>query len=140
MRATSVIILAMAAVVGAVKVGRVDNCAAEDSKHRLAVQQKLMAFGVVCEKMCRALGTYPNCQCPGFNGKPADDHDTRDCYDQYCHPSCFAGPNLPHDSNKGDGFMTCVKTRTAVGSLLSWNSIMGFLDVVGNPAIHNKTA
>merc|ERR1719258_73567 len=34
--------------------------------------------------MCKKLGAYPNCQCPGFNGEPASSDDTRGCYTKYC--------------------------------------------------------
>merc|ERR1719247_863380 len=38
-------------------------CAAEDLKHRLRVQNKLAG---VCEDMCKEVGAYPKCTCPGF--------------------------------------------------------------------------
>merc|ERR1719401_2667529 len=39
-------------------------CAAEDLKHRAALQNKLAG---ICEDMCKEVGAYPKCaQCPGF--------------------------------------------------------------------------
>merc|ERR1719384_15644 len=39
-------------------------CAAEDSAHRMQVQNKLAS---ICEDMCKEVGAYPQCsQCPDF--------------------------------------------------------------------------
>ena len=41
-----------------------ESCVADDSKHRMLVQQKLKG---VCEDMCKEVGAYPKCtQCAGF--------------------------------------------------------------------------
>jgi len=38
-------------------------CAAMDLKHRAQVQNKL---ATACEDMCKEVGAYPKCECPGF--------------------------------------------------------------------------
>merc|ERR1712107_842756 len=38
-------------------------CLAEDLKHRMAVQNMLQG---VCEDMCKDVGAYPKCTCPGY--------------------------------------------------------------------------
>merc|ERR1719472_507979 len=55
--------------------------------------------------MCKKLGAYPNCQCPGFNGEPASSDDTRGCYTSYCQDPSAPCPN--------DAFVNCVKENTA---------------------------
>merc|ERR1719182_1134735 len=55
--------------------------------------------------MCKKLGAYPNCQCPGFNGEPASSDDTRGCYTSYCQDPGAPCPN--------DAFVNCVKENTA---------------------------
>ena len=39
-----------------------DSCAAEDLKHRAMLQNKLAGD---CEEMCKEVGAYPKCTCPG---------------------------------------------------------------------------
>merc|ERR1719324_1083692 len=112
---------------------RANSCEEADQTRRREVQRRLAALDVVCEEMCRKLGAYPNCQCPGFNGKPASEGDARDCYAKFCHPSCYS-PDTPHDSGKSDMFMTCVQESTHVEALLSWDSIFSYLDKVRLPS------
>merc|ERR1719428_2477167 len=38
-------------------------CASEDLQHRIQLQNKLAGF---CEDMCKEVGAYPKCTCPGF--------------------------------------------------------------------------
>jgi len=73
------------------------------------------SFGVDCENMCKDLGAYPNCQCPGFNGQAASSDDTRGCYTQYCQDPTAPCPN--------DAFTGCVKANTA--SFLQWQKVFG---------------
>merc|ERR1719238_1985249 len=82
----------------------------------------------MAEEMCRKMGVYPNCQCPGFNGRKADDDAgvSRSCYDSWCQDPkapCMGG------ADSGDHFVTCVKTRTAGTKLLQWDSMLERLDM-----------
>merc|ERR1719359_1981276 len=63
--------------------------------------------------MCKKLGAYPNCQCPGFNGEPASSDDTRGCYTQYCQDPTAPCPN--------DAFVNCVKENTK--AFLQWQAV-----------------
>merc|ERR1740127_100722 len=38
-------------------------CLSEDLQHRMQLQNKLAGF---CEDMCKEVGAFPKCQCPGF--------------------------------------------------------------------------
>merc|ERR1719408_420278 len=38
-------------------------CMAEDLQHRIQLQNKLAGY---CEDMCKEVGAYPKCTCPGF--------------------------------------------------------------------------
>merc|ERR1719502_2478302 len=69
-----------------------------------ALRQQTIAFGVVCEDMCKKVFEYPNCMCPGFGGTPADDDDARSCAVKYCHPPVEPCPNDP--------FFNCVGEST----------------------------
>merc|ERR1719408_562939 len=71
---------------------------------RQSLKQQVISLGVICEDMCKKVNSYPNCQCPGFGGMPADDGDTRSCAVKYCHPPVDPCPN--------DGFFGCVKETT----------------------------
>jgi len=95
----------------------VSDC--HDGDHRALLQAKLSVFGVGCEDMCKRLGDYPNCQCPGFAGQPAEDGDTRACMDKHCQD-----PNQPCPS---DPFVTCVKETTKVAAL-QWDDLMKRVD------------
>merc|ERR1719324_61421 len=77
---------------------------ATDLDARKALRQQTIAFGVVCEDMCKKVQEYPNCACPGFGGTPADDDDTRSCAAKYCHPPVEPCPNDP--------FFNCVGEST----------------------------
>merc|ERR1719159_556199 len=76
-------------------------------------------MGVPCEDMCKELGAYPNCECPGFNGEPASDDDTRACYVKYCQDPTAPCPN--------DAFVECVKANTKV-SALQFASVLKHVD------------
>merc|ERR1719359_1808650 len=78
------------------------------------MQMKATNFAVPCEDMCKRLGAYPNCQCPGFAGEPASDGDERSCYDQNCQDPASPCPN--------DHFVGCVKENTA--KFLQWQAVM----------------
>merc|ERR1719487_2349752 len=77
------------------------------------MQQKVESMGVVCEDMCKEMGAYPNCQCPGFAGQPASSDDERACYVKYCQ-----NEHCPTEQ-----FTTCVKELTKV-SALQWGSVL----------------
>jgi len=111
----------------------VASCDARETGARALVQEKLRALGVVCEDMCKKIGAYPNCQCPGFDGSPASgpeagvpgsaaaasSGDTRACMTKYCQDPSEPCPN--------DRFATCVKENTKV-SVLQWDALMSNLD------------
>jgi len=40
-----------------------ESCSSQDLQHRAALQNKLAG---VCEEMCKEIGAYPKCTCPGF--------------------------------------------------------------------------
>merc|ERR1719215_512583 len=92
----------------------VKSCAEEDHGRLAALQAKMAVLDVKCEEMCKKLGEYPKCQCPGFEGNPPTDDDTRKCMTQYCQD-----PSTPCPT---EGFVTCVKEATAV-SALQWGSL-----------------
>merc|ERR1719238_622765 len=87
------------------------SCTNEDFGMRALLQEKV--GGPDCENMCKKLGAYPNCQCPGFNGEPASSDDTRGCYTQYCQDPSAPCPN--------DAFVNCVKSNTA--AFLQWQAV-----------------
>merc|ERR1719247_2070365 len=62
--------------------------------------------------MCKKLGAYPDCQCPGFNGEPASSDDTRACYVKYCKAGADECPN--------DAFVNCVGENT---KFLQWDAV-----------------
>jgi len=90
-------------------------CNKKSNAQAALIQAKALDMGVPCEKMCKDLGAYPNCQCPGFNGEPASDDDTRGCYTKYCQDPTAPCPN--------DAFVECVDANTKV-SALQWKSVM----------------
>jgi len=84
------------------------------------LEEKTLNLGADCEGMCKSLGAYPNCQCPGFNGQPASSDDTRGCMVQYCQDPAAPCPN--------DAFTNCVKENTKTAALLQWNNVMSKFD------------
>mmetsp|Transcript_66041 Transcript_66041/g.149043 ORF Transcript_66041/g.149043 Transcript_66041/m.149043 type:complete len:90 (-) Transcript_66041:69-338(-) len=78
--------------------------------------------------MCKRMGIYPKCQCPGFEGNPASDGDTRACMTKYCQD-----PSTPCPT---DAFVTCVRDYTKV-SLLQWGALFSRFDAY--VALWNKT-
>merc|ERR1740115_457109 len=96
-------------MVGAHAGGHLDldtaSCAARDVANMALLQEKARDLGADCEGMCKKLGAYPNCQCPGFNGQAASSDDTRGCYTSYCQDPSAPCPN--------DAFVNCVKENTA---------------------------
>merc|ERR1719263_501766 len=87
------------------------SCLNEDFGMRALLQSKV--GGTDCEGMCKRLGAYPNCQCPGFNGEPASSDDTRGCYTKYCQDPTAPCPN--------DAFVNCVKENTK--AFLQWQAV-----------------
>merc|ERR1719223_17802 len=83
------------------------------------LQSKLASLDVQCEDMCRRLGIYPNCQCPGFAGNPSSDGDTRRCMKQHCQD-----PQIPCPT---PAFVTCVEESTKI-SALQWGALFQQLD------------
>lgn len=116
------LILAAVFVVGAQAGGHLGleaaSCAARDAATMALLQER--TFGPDCEGMCRKLGTYPNCQCPGFNGQPASDDDTRGCHTKYCQDPSAPCPN--------DAFVNCVSANTKTAALLQWDSVLSKVD------------
>jgi len=82
-------------------------CEARSHDRLAMLQARTALFGVQCEEMCRSLGDYPNCQCPGFEGEPASDGDVRACYVQHCQDV-----HCPTDA-----FVTCVRETNKVAAL-----------------------
>merc|ERR1719240_728606 len=78
------------------------SCLNKDFGMRALLQAKV--GGPDCEGMCKRLGAYPNCQCPGFEGEPKSSDDTRACYTSYCQDPSAPCPN--------DAFVGCVKENT----------------------------
>merc|ERR1719450_1075292 len=87
------------------------SCLNEDFGVRALLQSKV--GGTDCEDMCKKLGAYPKCECPGFEGEPASSDDTRACYTKYCQDPSAPCPN--------DAFVTCVKENTA--AFLQWQKV-----------------
>merc|ERR1719424_443826 len=96
-------LVACASAGGILSVDSSMSCMNEDFGMRALLQNKV--GGTDCEAMCKKLGAYPNCECPGFNGEPASSDDARSCYTRYCQDPTAPCPN--------DAFVTCVKTNTA---------------------------
>merc|ERR1719355_272627 len=108
------------------------SCVNEDFGIRALLQTKV--GGADCEAMCKKLGAYPNCQCPGFNGEPASSDDTRSCFTQYCQDPKAPCPN--------DAFVNCVKENTA--AFLQWQAVFsrisnGFDSMLQVARLANKT-
>merc|ERR1719337_638860 len=96
-----------------------ESCDAQQQSSRALIQEKLAMFGVQCEDMCKEMGVYPKCQCPGFAGQPADGDDNRACIAKNCQDPSSPCPN--------DAFMTCVHETTKV-STLQWDSLIQKFD------------
>merc|ERR1719487_3210894 len=79
------------------------------------LSEKAAALGPVCEEMCKEMGVYPACQCPGFAGQPASADDNRACIVKYCQDPTNKCPN--------DAFATCVDENTKV-SALQWDAVL----------------
>merc|ERR1719265_1490519 len=121
------ILLIAIAVVGAC--ARAPACELTRNKAALLVQAKIATLGNVCEDMCRRMGAYPDCNCPGFNGQAGEVEAGGSCYDAHCQDlknPCMGG------GDAGDAFMTCVKSRTAVkpsllSSRLTWDKTLDLI-------------
>merc|ERR1719327_2330948 len=85
-------------------------------------------MGVPCEDMCKQLGAYPNCQCPGFEGSPASSDDERACYVKYCQDPAHPCPT--------EEFVTCTKELTTV-SVLQWDSVFSHVSQSMDALLHN---
>merc|ERR550514_1802413 len=94
---------------------RTVGCQSRDLGVRVLLQKKIAAFGIPCENMCKEMGVYPKCQCPGFAGMPASADDNRACIAKYCQDPSSPCPN--------DAFVTCVKENTEV-SALQWPALL----------------
>lgn len=94
-----------------------EACLKQDSAIRHEVQFRLDAMGVACEEMCKRVGSYPNCQCPGFAGQPATDSDTRACFTKWCQDPA------PERQCPNDEFVNCVDGTTAV-SAMQWPALL----------------
>jgi len=118
-----VLLFAVAAVQATRHLGTdsTQSCQKRDLAMRVLMQLKLEALGVPCENMCKKMGAYPNCQCPGFAGQPASSDDDRACYAKYCQDPSAPCPN--------DAFTTCVSEVTQI-SALQWDSVMENFDKV----------
>lgn len=118
------LLLAATLVANASASGHLDldaaSCAARDVASMALLQEKTLTLGADCEGMCKKLGAYPNCQCPGFNGEPASSDDTRGCYTSYCQDPSAPCPN--------DAFVNCVKENTKAAALLQWDSVFSKVD------------
>merc|ERR1719386_200772 len=90
------------------------SCENKDLAIRVLLQDKVRSFGIPCENMCKEMGAYPDCQCPGFAGQPSSGDDDRACIVKYCQDPTSPCPN--------DAFVTCVKENTAV-SALQWDAL-----------------
>ena len=98
--------LTLVSVAGAVHVGLRSTqsiCISSDRSRRAILQTKLAVLGVPCEGMCRDVGSYPNCDCSGFDGREVSSDDTRACFERLC------GPTRPCPSEQ---FVSCVKACT----------------------------
>merc|ERR1719181_1638337 len=91
------------------------SCLNTDFGMRALLQAKV--GGPDCEGMCKKLGAYPNCQCPGFEGEPASSDDARACYVKYCQ----------NEHCPTDAFTACVKELTKV-SVLQWDALFSHID------------
>lgn len=115
-----VLVGTIAALVDAVSIvrgtGEAEASTARDVTYRSLIQSELNHLTPTCESMCRRVGAYPVCQCPGFNGSPASSEDTRSCSGKYCKPGV--------DSCPTDNFVMCVKDKTKVSSLLQWGALL----------------
>merc|ERR1719174_2492183 len=94
------------------------SCSQKNIGMLALVQAKAANYGADCEGMCKRLGSYPDCQCPGFNGEPATDGDTRACYEQNCQD-----PTTPCPT---DAFVNCVSANTK--SFVQWQAVMRQVD------------
>merc|ERR1719421_962273 len=109
---------AMLSHAGAKVEAKATSCSARDEGTRALLQTKLVSLGVPCETMCKEMGAYPNCQCPGFEGQPSSSDDTRACFVKYCQDPASPCPS--------DAFVTCVKELTKV-SVLQWDALFAQL-------------
>jgi len=101
------------------KQSKAARCPSKDLAVRVLLQEKVKALGIPCENMCKEMGVYPKCQCPGFAGMPASADDNRACIAKYCQDPTSPCPN--------DAFVTCVKENTQV-SALQWDMVLAQID------------
>eukprot|EP00401_Gymnodinium_catenatum_P030698 CAMPEP_0117553894 /NCGR_PEP_ID=MMETSP0784-20121206/50466_1 /TAXON_ID=39447 /ORGANISM="" /LENGTH=252 /DNA_ID=CAMNT_0005351027 /DNA_START=1 /DNA_END=759 /DNA_ORIENTATION=- len=92
------------------------SCSVRDTAFRALLQSRLGDLEPTCEAMCKTVGAYPNCHCPGFNGQAASTEDVRSCAGKYCKPGA--------DSCPTDAFVLCVKEKTKVSALLQWGDLL----------------
>merc|ERR1719313_1987641 len=111
------------------------SCENRDRALRVLLQEKMGNLGIPCENMCKEMGAYPDCHCPGFAGMPASGDDDRACIAKYCQDPTSPCPN--------DAFVTCVKENTAV-SALQWDAVFqqieqGFKSMIWSVKKGNST-
>jgi hypothetical protein len=94
------------------------SCVNQDLSMRALLQAKVT--GPECEDMCKKIGAYPDCDCPGFNGQPASAGDSRSCYDNYCQD-----PDHPCPT---ENFRSCVAETTRTAALLQWDTVFKQVD------------
>ena len=108
---------------------RQEGCSSADAARRSQMGEKVFMLGVECEEMCKELGVYPNCQCPGFGGMAAsaggEFGDNRSCYSKNCQDPSNPCPNA--------AFVTCVKSTTKTSVLQTakadkWETILAQVD------------
>ena len=93
------------------------SCVKQEKAVFALLAEKSYTMGDDCEAMCKRIGSYPNCQCPGFGGQPASVGDTRACAAKYCQDASAPCPN--------DAFVTCVDSKC--DSILSFAQLMNTL-------------
>ena len=94
------------------------SCAKQENAVVVLLSEQSRSMGDVCEAMCKGLGAYPKCECPGFGGQAASGDDGRACRVQYCQDPTNPCPN--------DGFVTCVADKC--DSIMSFAQVMKQVD------------